>query len=830
LRAIRRYIAKPMHSVVSITRVAFLLVFLILSTTAPGVPYRVIPAAGPVDRGRELEAQGKIQEARQAYREAIESEPDNAAARLCLAKSYAANGDSQDMFKAITELGLTLSLRPDSAEARFLVAKTAAVILIDRHVPEGRIRSPAEDAANTKLLKHFVATLEEACAPDAQQVSAPVKKLGELLASEPDALEVRAQLFELAKILYARALEKAPGDVTILTSIANLFWGLGAVSDTGEDYAGAALAAALKAEEAAPYDHNAIALVGKAYSYRAVAVKVDGDTKDGTEEKASFMAAAEESYRRAIMLGGASQNVMKGLADIYAAEAKTDQGVEYFTKLAQTLGNDAMVRAAMEIVASLHAKGGRPEEAEEQWMKVLQAYPAHLQAYLDLAKLYVEEKQPDKAISLLDDLLKEHPAFLNAHEMLGRIHLDAERMKEAEKHYLAAVRLRDDGPFEWVGSQRPQDREKTVMSLFHSPLSELSKIYSRRNDHRKAGDIILQYKSVYFRTNPRGNTVRDADGHLIPREPRNLPIEAMLMAGAAYLQPRRDGKPTDRAKALESLTEAVRISYGRNYRAREMLARAHLALLRLNADPAEKLEAARNAQEIWNHILERFPKDPNARYQAALLMFDITRRSLEQARAVKSGRAEHTDAAKALVSLSPMLQEHPNDVRSLLLRASICEFLGDAEKALKDANAVLAVKPDDAVAPARGEMKPVSNDNLRIARNSALALMAWIHTEAIPDLDKAEQLARESLEAGPAPPGAFDTLAWIYYRRAMTQKNPQVKKALLTKAMGNATVRRPHLSGVRAGSRFIEEAEGRRVNRWGRFGRPGQAHYSTRYR
>jgi len=764
--------------------------------TGLAVPYPTnVPEFDPVERGLALEEQGKTTEARKAFREAIEANSGSVAARILLARSLAASKTLEDLKEAMSELATALSMRPDHAEGWRLAANAASKMLFKREASD-ESGNDNDSAAADELLKHFIACLSPVPGLSDEKPNV-VEKLRYALEKDPDSPDVNTLLFDAVKAFYRRSLALEPGSIETFSAVTSFMLSLSAPTPTARaSYAEAALEAALNAVKAAPYDYRALLLAGRAYQHRADTVEVDSETQEGLEEKMSFLASAEESYRQALLLGPASTVVINNLARVFADQDKTDEGVEYFQKLGEATDKEGVRLLTMHSIAYLYSASGQTDKAEEQWFKVAEAYPARLDAYLRLVTIYLGEEQTDKAVELLTDVAKEHPTFLNAHELLGRLHMEAGRVEKAEEHFLAAIRLHDAGFFESAESDDEQEQPAGIMKLFHSALMNLSNIYISRHQYLKAGDIIDNYKSVYFRTNPRGNLIADSAGHPIPREPADVPAEAMLQAGGAYYRAHR------RSKARQCLIEAARMKQGNYYVVQLALAQAYQVLLQLNVRPEEKLKAAENARRVWEKVLEEVAGDPKALHQLAQLTFEISKRSAAEIEALARNNPNETRAAGAVNMLNDMLKEHPNNISVLLLRANIHEFLGDPEEALEDTKTLLAVKPDDAVAPAMGKVQPVAEEVLNTLRARALALAAWIHAQASDDLDEAEELAKKALEATPPSPAVLDTLdyigyltavgrihdalAWVAYRRAMAHEDAAARTETLLSARRSA--------------------------------------------
>ena len=145
-----------MRSVVTIRAVVCLFLVMAPGATGMAVPYPTnVPEFDPVERGLALEEQGKITEARKAYREAIEANSENVLARISLARSLAGSKALEDRKEAMSELATALSTQPDHAEGWRLAANAASTMLFKREASD-ESGDDNDSAATDELLKHLV--------------------------------------------------------------------------------------------------------------------------------------------------------------------------------------------------------------------------------------------------------------------------------------------------------------------------------------------------------------------------------------------------------------------------------------------------------------------------------------------------------------------------------------------------------------------------------------------------------------------------------------------------------------------------------------------------
>ena len=791
-------------------RVGCLIAVLAVTVPAFAVPFPPNdPGSDPLAHAHDLESQGKVPEAREVYRDIIESNPNNLAARRSLIESYiesyAASRKFADVDSRADELADLLKEQPDYAAAWALSGDFVLDIV---KIKEG---SAWQRGAANNILKRFVSSLAELPGggwPDlvgplpVKLRSAVTRKaltsllqalyqpsllsmLADHLEKTPDAPGIQTVLLDLAKHFFAKAMDLAPADADLLMTIANSYWKLNAI-EPSDEHERAAYEVAVKAAELVPRDHKALALAGRICLRRAEAFNAE---EDGAEQKQALLASAEEYYRQAIRFSSSFPQIINSLMLVYAEQEKTDDGVRYFRNLGDESEDEDVKILSMQAIAQLYAADGQTDKTEAQWQAIMEAYPDNLSPYMPLAQFYVEAEQYDKAIALLGEALKEHPTFLDGCVNLGLLYVKTGRTREAEAHFLKVIRLlepRSHNPDSYTFAlDIQQDAEEAIMDLFGTALTSLSQIYSDRRHYLKAGDVIENYKLIYFQADSRGRLIRGPDNQLLPRRPERSAAAAMYRAGIAYHNARRHNQ------AVECLTKAIRITDGKFYLAQDALAQVYMATLGLpNADYADRLEAVENARQVWENILSYRPEDQNAQLRLAKVLLDIAVRSPDQLQSIKNKKTHETGAGQALAILTALLDSQPNNSGGMLLRATIYEFVDENENALRDAQAVCAMKPGAAVKPTTSGLEFVSEAELKQHQIAALVLMARIHSEPVLDLDKAEELARNALKNKPRSPDLrvmlLDIQGWINFQKAKAEPDPEARKKFLMLARAKA--------------------------------------------
>jgi|GEM_PF-4517048 len=793
------------------------------------------------DDGSAAKARGKIDEARDIYQEVIKVNSNHFEARRRLIESYERDKSAEGAIQAITTLAGLLSAHPDYAEGWLMGGRLIAGVL-------SRTRTKADKQYAKEILRQFVFRVE-AFSKFSSERQSLLTKLTDLLdgLTEEEGIEqsnVLQVVIDIGRSFHARARALEPRNLKVHTQTAGFYWMLIDKFGRSMQAAEAALEACRAAVAEFPHDHVAQAWMAKACQRRAQAEKAD--TEESKELTRQYYDLAIEHYKKAMFLGPPSPEYISPCGLAYGLAGRAEEGIEYFRELASGDNARPMQIALRQVTANLLFWAGRKDEGEAEYLSIINDYPDYLDAcilllmrYVNLAKgaagdslartvadnllttadrpqreqdrwrgavgaivRYTSGEKPAadiifdtatcaliKAAALLTEAVRREPRFLDAHVHLGNLYKEAEVFHLAERHFIRALRLRGSS-YKMVFFDQQPDLRQSALRRFHMAVMGLSELFSRRGEFLRAGDVVSHHSKMYFELLPDGSIKLDDEGYPVTVGPNDLAAEALLAGANAYL------RSSDRASAVQCLRQAIAVRKGDFYEAQALLARTHLDLVKPDTRPDERIAAISAARSIWEDITRAIKaieedNDPNkalkeddAKISMAHVEFLTTRYNREQTRLINDGKGYETDAADAVKMLSEILSRQPDLVRVLLLRASIYEFLGDFDSALADADQVLSLTTANARDLGSGH---ISRGMLEFHHDDARALKAWIYAEHKPNLEEAEKLAEQVRRRRPYWPNILDTLAWIYYRRAAEQTEPQASAELLGKALGYIT-------------------------------------------
>lgn len=121
-----------------------------------------------------------------------------------------------------------------------------------------------------------------------------------------------------------------------------------------------------------------------------------------------------------------------------AKNKKTDDAVSLFRQITKNDAKDFVVWAEL---GTLLFNDGKFAEAEEAYNSALAAKPDFMLALLNLGKLFLAQKQPDKAVVILSRAVESEAASADAQHYLGEAYLQTKKGSKAVVHLNEAIKL-----------------------------------------------------------------------------------------------------------------------------------------------------------------------------------------------------------------------------------------------------------------------------------------------------------------------------------------------------------------------------------------------------
>ncbi len=449
-------------------------------------------------RAQEAEAKGDLQASLIELKNAAQKDPQNAQARLQLARHYIKAGQGADAEKEIKrarELGMDWeALKPLHADALLLqgeyqrVLDEVSVVIATGRAERARILRAQGDA------RLGLGQVEQGCT------------------------------------LYQEALKLDP-------EVVEVYWGLAkcALNDNKPAEARAQIKAAIRVDP------------NNAGSWLSL-----GDL----ERLSNNAEAAIQAYTTALKHDPKSLSARLARAQLYALTGKLKEAGEDLDQLRQQAPN---YYGTHFLAGLLHYTGGKSDLALEAIQRALKANPRHAPSSLLQAYVLYERKSYENAAKRLGLFLQDFPGHLEARKLLAAtyIHLNQpERALEVLQPYLASgqvdtqvlalageARLRQDDPaaasqyFAQAAGQAPASGALTArMGLALLSAGELSKGLqtldrARRSQDDPTPDITLAYYYLAERQYDQALAILSALEKKLPDSPGTHNLKGMAYVG-----------------------------------------------------------------------------------------------------------------------------------------------------------------------------------------------------------------------------------------------------------------------------------------------------------
>jgi putative PEP-CTERM system TPR-repeat lipoprotein len=412
-------------------------------------------------------------------------------------------------------------------------------------------------------------------------------------------------------------------------------------------------------------------------------------------------------------------------------EKKFDEAIEAANKLKGKMKDDPMPE---NLLGAAYMAKGDADKAREHWNAALKLKPDYATAALNLAKLELNQKNPEGAVKQFQRVLERDPKNLAALIGLAQVSESKKDYDSMEKYLIEA-------------------REKNPKAA--EPALMLSRYYLAQKKPLRAMDIArdleannpdlpaaLQNLALAQMANNQGASAVATFKKLVNKVPNN-PEYRYQLGQALY-------KTGDKAAALTEWRAAVKESpdYLPAY-----LAQAELAQQEKKYDDALKIAEA---------IKARQPKSPaglqlegdillaQKQFKKAVAAYEKAYRlepNAPSARGLYLAQRGQGDDKAGIEALTQWLQGNGKDVDSWMLLGMGYQVLGKSKEALEAYEKAYALKPDN----------PVIQNNL-----------AWMYQES--GDKRALELADKLLPATENNPEIMDTVGWIYTQNGRVDK------------------------------------------------------------
>lgn len=732
-----------------------------------------------VSRGETLLKEHRWQEASLEFRNAIQIDPNLAAAHWGLAQAYRELGRDNEFGE---ELQRTVKLDPNNMEARTLLAQGYVVAY-------GRDKRPEFLSEAERIIGEMLA--KDARNPDAHILSANVI----FLKGEPDAAKQAEE-----KIKYAISLD--PQRIQSYMGLAKFYQQTGRNSESESVFK-----QAISVNDRSSLAHGQYAIF-----------LVQTGRKDD----------AEAEFRKAVEVEPDNRDTRKVLASYYLVNQRYDKAEEEYKAWAQLDWDKAEGRARL---ADYYATVGRFDDAASAYQDIVNNFKDYTRGRYRLGEISLQRGDVAGAEAQADALLKVNEKDVDALFLRARILSAKGKLRESIANlktvldqeprsklglYFMSDALYRDGQYEQARA-RAGELERFYPDFFPAKLLQIQiNLDSRDFDGaRRMADELLKKLQESDQV-PRGDVTPQILG--------DMRTNALLLRGKAWVQTVNPATP--RAEALKA-TASARADFDA---ARQAAPNSPLPYVNL-ADAAG-LEG--KIDEAKQHIEHALSLDKtNSQALTAYINLGAATNSLDQARARVEqiaaeqpsnaelqylvGQAYRTgsqqqpwDAGRAEAAMRRAIELDAEYMPAYSALAEILVMTGQSDRAVEQYKKILEKRPDDFTAyrnlglieSQRGRLDEAADYYRRalsirpdefVAANN-LAAMYADHGRG--NAEEAIRLAQDVVRRYPNEPGFADTLGWVYYRKGLFRDAvEQLQRAvsIASKRGGDNSLYRWHL-------------------------------------
>jgi len=595
-----------------------------------------------------------------------------------------------------------------------------------------------------------------------------------------------------AGVFLLKAIELAPNNIDNHLKLARVYLAVGRVADARKE--------AMTVLEKAPDTGQALfILVDAAQKPEDVAALEQElqkfphhDTADyylasaGIAGKKGDIAGAEAALQRAAAADPNSPTVHLALATLYLIKKDVEKAGAEFEKAA-TLSPPRSTEKLK--FAQFKVQTGASAEAKAFLEKLTKQTPDLLPAWSILAKIANSEKKYDEAIQLLQNALSRDPENLDARLVQAETWLSKREAKKAVDSLENLDRAYPNAPIIKYTLARSYLAN-------NSPKQAMDELDETVRLNPEYADAVLLRSELQLRNGDAQAVVEPLQAVFKSRP--DLGAAPLLLAEAYRMLGRFDEaaaliqeqiKKSPKVAASHFLLGLILRQQKKQVEARQAFEKA-AELEPENPSSLEQLinldidaKAYEAGHQRVDQVLQKQANSATLYYLQGKLYSAEGKFDLAQAALLKAidldpnfGRAydllvpifsRANKLPEALNEMNAVLAKKPNDVRALLLTASIYDAMKDYNKARDSYEKVVTVDPNAVV---------------------ALNNLAFIYAEKLNDLNRAAELAQKARSIAPTNPSILDTLGWITYKQGGYQQAVDLLNQSAAKSPDNAEI------------------------------------------
>jgi tetratricopeptide (TPR) repeat protein len=157
--------------------------------------------------------------------------------------------------------------------------------------------------------------------------------------------------------------------------------------------------------------------------------------------KQDKLAEAAPHFQSAARMSPNYRDGLLELASLYEAAKRDTDAIEIYQQFPENPG-------AQERLGALLLASGQPADAIAHFQAAVQASPTPANRAA-LATAYLKNKEPDKALPVIEKVLAADPNDLELRMLHGRILRDQRKFPEAEQDFISATKIKPDSADAW---------------------------------------------------------------------------------------------------------------------------------------------------------------------------------------------------------------------------------------------------------------------------------------------------------------------------------------------------------------------------------------------
>jgi tetratricopeptide (TPR) repeat protein len=422
------------------------------------------------------------------------------------------------------------------------------------------------------------------------------------------------------------------------------------------------------------------------------------------------------------------------LATLFQRQGNIKEALAHAEK---ALRLDPKQQEAYFLLAGLHVGMNQLAEATREYERVLRLDPENREARLFLATLYAQQRQYPKAIRAIHELLRLDPQLMVGYYYLGRIYLEIDRLGDAKREFLRVLTLEPGfvpALFDLGTTLEREHRYSRALIMYRRILrtqprntrawASIARLYLVMNRY---GDAQKAFRKI--RNLERNDPGADFNIALICLE-QKLPDDAIRLFRPLLKVPRyRERARYFIAMALEEkgdLKSACR-EYQLVDRRSSHFLQARLRMAYLTFQMGEK----ERARQIINNLMILIPGREEV-YLTSSYFYE-----------------EENLWHRAIDTLKVGLEKVDRPAEIHFRLAVLYEREHQRQESIEQIKKVLELEPNNP---------------------DAQNFLGYTYAESGINLDEAERLIREALQAKPHSAHIIDSLGWVFYKKGEYDK------------------------------------------------------------